>query len=188
MEQFIVSHADEMGRWPRLAWADVYGAEWQTGAANLGRYFAKQVGCMLATQRLPIPNDLINFLNGAPRCPSVTFVVHRNWRAIDAHRMLRTDGFGEGITTFVGLPQSNAYQRDGKFSGVDYGYHIGYIWFRANWSKDTDRAAWWEYPVIKMPLESGDLVSKIEWRTLWARTRLQDLASRLTKSGRRSTR
>ena len=46
------------------------------------------------------------------------------------------------------------HQRDGQFSGVDYGYHIGFVWFLVNWSKDSDRTSWWEYPVIDMPLLS----------------------------------
>lgn len=182
MEQFIVDHADEMGRWSRLEWADVYGADWEAGAANLGRYFAKQMCCMLATQRLPIPQDLLHFLSGAPHCPPVAFMIYRNWRAIDAHRMLRKAGPGDGITTFVGLLPSHAYRREGQFSGVDYGYHIGYIWFFANWSKESDRTSWWEYPVVEMPLVNADVASKVEWRTLQLRTLIGNLSRRVKES------
>jgi len=190
MEQFIVEHADEMGRWPQLAWTDVYGANWEPGAANLGRYFAKQMCCMLATQRLPIPGDLLEFLDGALRCPSVTFMIYRNWRAIDAHRMFRSGGQDEGITTFVGLLPTNAYHQDGQFSGVDYGYHIGYVWFLANWTQGSDRTAWWEHPVIDVPLLNADPVSKVQWRTLRLRSWIVRLPGRLKETTRtsRSTR
>ena len=164
MENFIVTNADHMGTWSRLAWVDVFGAEWQQSATNLGRYFAKQVCCMLATQRLPIPEDLITFLDGSPRCPSVAFMMFRNWRAVDAHRTLRGAGLDDGITTVVGLLPNKAYQQDGHLSGVDYGYHIGYIWFLANWTEGSDRSSWWEHPVIDIPQVNGNLGSRVAWR------------------------
>lgn len=109
-------------------------------------------------------------------------MIYRNWRAIDAHRMLRKAGPGDGITTFVGLLPSHAYRREGQFSGVDYGYHIGYIWFFANWSKESDRTSWWEYPVVEMPLVNADVASKVEWRTLQLRTLIGNLSRRVKES------
>lgn len=164
MEAFIVEYADELMRWPRLTWSDVYGEDWQAGAANLARYFGKQLGCMLADQRLPVPTELIAFLNGADRCPSVAFMIFRNWKAGSAHRMMRRDGFTEGITTFVGLLPSSLRHQDGRLIGVDFGYHIGYVWFCAQWWEDTDRSSWWEHPVIDLPLLNANALDRISWK------------------------
>lgn len=164
METFLIQHADELITRPRLAWADVYGEDWQPGATSLARYFGKQLGCMLAGQRLPIPEDLIAFLNGSPRCPSVTFMLYRNWRGGAAHRTFLNAGLADGITTFVGLLPSTAYQRDGALSGVDYGYHIGYVWFVVNWTAGSDRHSWWEFPEVDLPLINGGLRSRVGWR------------------------
>ncbi|RMB58711.1 hypothetical protein EAX62_11260 [Tessaracoccus antarcticus] len=173
MEAFIVTHADDMMKWSRLSWADVYGAQWQQGAADLARYFGKQLGCMLATQRLPVPAELIGFLNGAKRCPPIAFMILRNWRAGDMHRTMLRDGFDDGITNFVGLLPATAYSREERFSAVDYVYHIGYVWFCVNWTEETDRSSWWEHDTIDMPMVNGELLSRLNWRILSVRERLR---------------
>jgi hypothetical protein len=122
-----------MRRWRRLDWSAVYGDDWQVGARNLARYFGKQIGCLLATQRLPVPQDLIDFLDGADRCPSVCFMLYINWRGADAHKMMRRHGFEDGLATFVGLLDAVAFQTRGRLSGVRYGYHIGYVWVIGEW-------------------------------------------------------
>ncbi|SJN28764.1 hypothetical protein [Luteococcus japonicus] len=172
METFLVDHADQMSSWRRLAWTDVYGTDWEQGAADLGRYFAKQMCCMLATQQLPIPDDLIAFLDGAPRCPSVAFTLCRNWRTADLHRILRRDGRPQGATTIVGLLTSTAYQRDGQFSGLDYGYRIGYVQFSGDWSAGSDRVSWWESPEVDLPLVGGGLRGRVDWSLSKVRLRL----------------
>lgn len=177
MESFYVRHADEMMAWERLRWADVYGENWEQGAADLARYFAKQVGCMLASQRLPVPADLIALLDGAERCPSVEFVICRNWRAIDMHKVMLRDGDPDGITSFVGLLPSAASQTEGRFSGVDYTYHIGYLWFAVDWREGTERNSWWEYPEIGIPLINASIASKFAWRFQMLRARARSLIS-----------
>lgn len=178
MDSFIIEHADQMMRWRRLTWMDVYGSEWEEAAGNLGRYFGKQVACMLASQRLPIPNDLIEFLDGAGDCPSVAFRIFRNWRAGNAHRMMLRDGLHDGITSFVGLLPSSAYQGNGRLTGIDFGYHIGYVWFCAEWREGTDNSSWWEHAVIDLPVVNGDALSRLSWKVLQLRQRIARLPFR----------
>lgn len=125
-ETFLVAHIDDMTRWTWLDWRYVYGDDWAREARNLARYFAKQMGCMLASQRLPVPQELITFLDGEERSPSTCFMLYINHRGVDAHNLMRSNS-DEGLNTFVGLLESQAYQTDGRFSGVSYGYHIGYV-------------------------------------------------------------
>lgn len=68
-EAFIVKHIDVMSEWERLDWQTVYGFVWREESRNLARYFGKQLGCMLATQQLQVPAELIEFLNGGRPLP-----------------------------------------------------------------------------------------------------------------------
>ena len=163
-ENFAFSHSDEMGNWGRLDWAQIYGADWRTGATNLARYFGKQIGCMLAGQDLPVPEDLTAFLDGAERCPTVCFMLFRNWRAVTTHRALRRHGEVEdGVMSFIGLLQSEAFTDHGAFSGVSFGYHIGYIWLLADWHAGSDRSSWFEHQSVDMPLLNGSARDRLSW-------------------------
>ena len=153
-----------MGGWERLDWSAVYGSEWQAGATDLARYFGKQIGCMLTGQDLPVPGDLVAFLDGAARCRSVCFMLFRNWRGVTADRTMRRHGAVEdGLMSFIGLLPSTAYTTEGLFSGVDYGYHFGYIWVQAQWLKNSDRSSWFEHESIDLPLLNGSFRDRLEW-------------------------
>lgn len=69
--------------------------------------------------------------------------------------MMRSNG-DDGLSTFVGLLESQAYQTDGRFSGVSYGYHIGYVWILADWRDGTERSSWFEHPQIELPRINED--------------------------------
>ncbi|MDR6989235.1 hypothetical protein J2Y66_003750 [Paenarthrobacter nitroguajacolicus] len=150
-EAFLVEHFDQISTWERLDWSAVFGAGWQEQARHFARYFGKQLGCMLATHQLPVPNELIDFLNGADRFPSTWFSLFINPRGVDAHAKMQGDGFEYGLSGFVGLLDANAYQTDGAFSGIDYGYHIGYLWFLVQWRDGVDVESWFEHQVIDLP-------------------------------------
>lgn len=155
-EAFIVEHIHDVSAWKHLDWQMVYGFAWREKARNLARYFGKQLGCMLATHQLRVPDELIEFLNGADRCPSTCFTLYINPRGVDLHEQMRSDGSADGLSGFVGLLESTVYQTEGVLSGVDYGYHIGYLWFIAQWRAGVDFASWFEYRVIDLPLASNE--------------------------------
>lgn len=155
-ESFLVEHINEIPSWERLDWAVIYGPDWREQARDLARYFGKQLGCMMATQQLRVPGELIAFLNGSARCPSVRFILYIDPRGVEMHEMMCRDGFEEGLSTFVGLGEATAYQTDGVFSGVDYGYHIGYLWFIVQWRDGADMASWFEYQEITLPRVSSE--------------------------------
>lgn len=163
-EAYLVTHGSVMGGWALLDWSLIYGQEWQTGAADLARYFSKQIGCMLAAQDLPIPADLVAFLDGAERCPSVSFMLIRNWRGVSADRRMRRHTPDEdGLMSFVGLLPSTGYTTEDAFSGVDYIYHVGYIWVVAQWRAGTDRSSWYEHSAIDVPLINGSARERLKW-------------------------
>lgn len=146
-EAFLISHFDVMADWRRFDWKDVYGDDWRIGSRNLARYFAKQLGCMLTTYDLPIPDDIRRFLNGANRCPSVKFELAIN---PDVVAFMRTEGSGADMSTFVGLLTAPAYRNGQSFSGIDYGYHIGYLNFFACWRKGKKSSSWFDHRTCKL--------------------------------------
>jgi hypothetical protein len=145
-EAFVTRYADDLGRWHRLDWTTVYGEECEQGARDLARYFAKQLGYMVAGQDLDVPQDVVDFLNGADRCPSVAFMIYLNWPGIDGHRMMRRHGWDEGLTSLIGLLESHAWANGEQLTRIDYGYHIGYVWILLDWTKELDRTSWFEHP------------------------------------------
>lgn len=146
-EAFLVSHCDVMVAWTRVDWKDVYGKDWRTGSRNLARYFAKQLGCMLATYDLPVPDDIPRFLDGATRCPSVCFELAINPRVVT---FMQAEGADADMSKFVGLLEAPAYHIDQSFSGVDYGYHIGYMNFLAHWRAGRTFSSWFDHRTCKL--------------------------------------
>lgn len=146
-EAFLVSRFDVMADWTRFDWKDVYGNDWRIGSRDLARYFAKQLGCMLATYDLPVPNDIRRFLDGAARCPSVCFKL-----AIDPGvvTFMRAEGADTDMSKFVGLLEAPAYRTGQSFSGVDYGYHIGYLNFLAHWREGRAFSSWFAHRTCKL--------------------------------------
>lgn len=141
-EAFLVSHYDVMVDWTCFDWKDVYGNGWRIGSRDLARYFAKQLGCMLATYDLPVPDDIRRFLDGATRCPSVCFELAINPGVVT---FMRAEGAGEDMSTFVGLLEAPAYRNGQSFSGIDYGYHIGYLNFLARWREGRTFSSWFDH-------------------------------------------
>ena len=162
-EAYLIEHMDDMMRWEHLDWSEVYGDRWAEESRNLARYFGKQMGCMMATQRLPVPRELIDFLDGAARSPSTCFMLHINWKSGDMHKRMRRLGDEDGLSTFVGLLDAVAYQTEGSFSGITYGFHIGYLCFIGEWHKDSDRSSWFEHQVIQLQRINNRLTDRLGW-------------------------
>ncbi|WP_146068869.1 hypothetical protein [Arthrobacter sp. ZGTC131] len=78
--------------------------------------------------------------------------------------MMRRHGDKDGLSTFVGLLDAQAYQRQGEFSGVRYGYHIGYVWMICEWFEGTDRLSWFEHPSIYLPRINDRWRDRLGWR------------------------
>lgn len=151
-EAFLVSHFEAMADWTRLDWKDIYGKDWRTDSRNLARYFAKQLGCMLATYDLPVPDDIRRFLNGANRCPSVCFELAINPAVV---QLMRTEGVDADMSKFVGLLKAPAYRDGQSFSGIDYGYHIGFLNFLARWREGRTFSSWFHHRTCKLPQFAG---------------------------------
>lgn len=146
-ESFLVSQFEVMADWTYLDWQEVYGDDWQVGARNLARYFGKQLGCMLATYDLPVPDDVRAFLNGADRCPSVCYRLEINPAVI---ALMHSEHAANDLSKFVGLLEAPAYSSDDSLTGTDYGYHIGYLNFLACWRADENFSSWFEDKICEL--------------------------------------
>ncbi|KQS59984.1 hypothetical protein ASG36_02915 [Geodermatophilus sp. Leaf369] len=64
---------------------------------------------------------------------------------------------------FIGLLPAPAYTTEGRFSGIDYGCHIGYVWMVATWRAESQQRAWFEQRELSLPLFNGSVREKLRW-------------------------
>lgn len=150
-EEFLVGHFIEIAIEGRIDWAQIYGGDWELEAINLGRYFGKQLGCMLSTYSLPIPPGLQEFLDGVAEIPATQFSMYIN-----------ADVVGEMVqhpevdwSTLVGLGEAPAYETAGRFSGTDYSFYVGYLNFLVEWREEEVFDSWWKWDVVELPRYSS---------------------------------
>lgn len=175
---FLLANGDTLWRRTSLDWADVYGQAWGDGAANLARYFVKQFGCMMATQRLPVHGDAIAFLDGADRCPSLVLGLWRDQRPIKLQRRGRRAGDPDGLLNFIGLPATRAYDDGSRLTGADYQCRLAYLVFNVAWRDGIDVPSFHETQVVPLPIINARLRDQLAWlpveaRGLATRTRLR---------------
>ena len=167
--EFMLANGDTLWRRTSLDWAEVYGQGWRDGAANLARYFVKQFGCMLATQRLPVPSDAIAFLDGAARCPSIALELWRDHRPIKLHRKERRAGDPVGMLEFIGLPATLAYTDGLRLTGADYQCRLACLVFAVAWREGADLSSFHEGQVVRLPIINSRLRDRLAWLPVEAR-------------------
>src|SRR5699024_4524310 len=145
-EQYVVDYHDEICQKSRLKWADVYGKKHRESSKDLARYFAKQLGCMLATQRLPIPGALIDFLNGADQCRSIGFTLGVSTEATS----LRTVLSEEDASSYVGIHKVQAYKRDETLAALVFPYQIGDVHVSTEWRDGERLRSWFHHRAPKL--------------------------------------
>ncbi|MBS5237545.1 MAG: hypothetical protein KHY75_12855 [Enterococcus faecium] len=163
---FYIQNFNLLYSYKILDWSWVYGRDWQQGAANLARYFAKQFGCMMATEDLPVPQDIINFANGDLRCPSAQFAIWRDHRIIKAHKTFRKSKdpvLKDAMSYFIGLPETMAGGEGGILKFSQYQCRVGYLGFDVIWEKDTDLPSFHEYERINLPKINSSIRKRVEW-------------------------
>lgn len=166
---FMLAHADNLHSRTHLDWAEVYGEEWQEGAISLARYFVKQFGCMMATERLHVPQDAIDFVQGSPRSASLHLALWRDHRIVQAHKMLQRRALENGLMDFVGLPETHAVSNQGRLVGASYQCRLAYMIFNVDWREGTDEMSFHEQQVIPLPKINARLRDRIEWFPVQAR-------------------
>lgn len=115
-----------------IRWRSVYERNYQPHARNVARYFGKQIGCMLASQNLPVPEEVRSFMDGAAECPDVRFSL-----SCSSSHMLTYDQMASAGATGIGyfLPTTQAYfASDGQsFGGADYVFILGFVTVAVEW-------------------------------------------------------
>lgn len=89
--EHLWTHQDELGISQSLDWRQLFGDPWQPRARDVARFYAKQVGCMFSQQRLPVPPELIAFLDGADTAPNFVFTLVRDRGRMALHRQALRD-------------------------------------------------------------------------------------------------
>lgn len=167
---FLQDNGDSLWQWATLDWATVYGTNWSDDATNLSRYFVKQFGCMMATQRLPVPPAAIDFLDGSERCPPLGLGLSRDHRPIQLHRRMQRTGDAEGILSFIGLPPTHAYGDRERLTGADYQCRLAYLLFDVAWREGADTESFHESQIVSLPLINARLHDRLRWLPVGARS------------------
>lgn len=164
--EFYREEFDEFHSRKILDWREIYGAEWEGGVSNLARYFAKQFGCMMATENLPVPPQVIEFLNGYHLCPSFSFSIWRDERIINTHKLMKGSGDPEltdAMSHFQGLPETMAFCREDRLTGCQYQLRIGYMIFDVKWREGEDMSSFFQRPVIELPKINSTIRERLAW-------------------------
>lgn len=147
---FIQLQIDALHMKQDVAWSAIYNSDWSSGPRNLARYFGKQLGCMLATQDLHVPRALIEFLDGADRCPPVNFSVYLDPVVVDAHVSAVENGYLEGMRNFIGLPETPAYSDGKALTGAQYACRLAYLFVDVEWRDGTDTPSFFEFDRLRL--------------------------------------
>lgn len=163
--KFFTARADRMEKYRGIDWSAIYGQDWQSEVLNLSRYLVKQLGCMMATEHLPVPLAAIDFLNGSSHEGPICVLIHRDWRMIQLRKQMLTENPEvDGAMSFIGLPPTQAYLLDGELAGADYALRIGYLMFTVEWRAGSDSVSMHDVQRIEMPLLNSDWQSRLIWR------------------------
>ena len=84
--EYVWTHQDELAVASSLDWRKLFGDLWRRRARDVARFYAKQVGCIFAQQRLPVAQELIDFLDGADAPADFTFTLVRDRGRLALHR------------------------------------------------------------------------------------------------------
>jgi hypothetical protein len=72
---------------PGVDFSQVFGSNWEEQTLNFARYYGKHFGCRMVRARLPVPDSLRGFLNGATDMPDAhmalitTDTVHKLYKS-----------------------------------------------------------------------------------------------------------
>ncbi|MFF9922788.1 hypothetical protein ACF1HG_35350 [Streptomyces globisporus] len=122
--QYVEAHSLRM--MPGVNLGSLYGPEWRTKSLNLARYHAKHFGCRMVRDRLPVPQSLRDFMNGAEDM-------------VDGHMaIITTDSinkvYGRGMSISPIVPWMD---RDGtRFTSCVMAAYVGPIGIRYEWVAD----------------------------------------------------
>lgn len=154
---YLLGNFETLYKSKGLDWADIYGVDWQDKARCLSRYLVKQLGCMMATAQLPVPKEVIDFLNGATEVQSILVLPFRNWLSVELHKlMMDSDPDTEGLRTYSHIPETESYETDGALSGADYALQRGYIRFTVEWRAGAEATSMHDVQRIRVPFVNVD--------------------------------
>lgn len=168
--EYLLLKASKLHSRLGIDWEDVFGDSWREDVTNLSRYFVKQLGCMLATQSMPVPQDAIDFLNGAPHVGPLAVLVYRDWRFIHLYKALKKeDPDDDSLLNFIGLPENQVYttpDNRNRLAGADFSQRIGYILMTVQWRAHEESVSIHDVKRIKMPLVRNDQRSRKEFKAM----------------------
>lgn len=143
-----------------LSFEAIYGDSWSKDTPDLGRYFVKHFGCRIARSRLPLPNSLRGFLNGANDMDDAQMCF------IEDRSIPYEVGEYTGISEDIVFTSSDGARIDGYVFVYYFGrYGVRFEWLREG-IPESRRVQFFHYPGTLIPLFRDGT----PWSPVWKRS------------------
>lgn len=113
----------------------VFGDRWPEKQLNLGRYFAKHLGCRIAEEGLPVPAGILTFMNGADTAPCVQMCFSKRQDIWELHQGLRGNG-SKVAGLWLGSMYAQLNPDRTRVVSVETNALVGYIGVELRWDED----------------------------------------------------
>lgn len=140
---YVWNEQDALARARAVDWPTIYGANWPTAVRDLGRYYAKQVGCLLAQQSLPVPPSLVDFMDGAANAEDFVFAVIRDRGRRSAHRMAKLRGIDARAYWLPPAPATLTADCS-RVASFSYQAYIGFIAVNVDYAQGLQHPSFFE--------------------------------------------
>jgi hypothetical protein len=138
--QYVRDHLDSLWFEDGLGMRDIYGRHWRDRQRELACYFVKHFGCRLVEEGLTPPQQMADFLDGAPSMPNV----HLAFMALEDRRalweLMTSDGF-DGYGLFLGGLYTRAPRDKSRLQMVLSASYISYVGVRFEWNLESPVSA-----------------------------------------------
>lgn len=119
----------------QFKFSEIFGCCWKGSRLNLLRYYVKHICCRLATARILVRQEVIDFLNGSQELKFLRFNLEIREDIVAMMERLRKDGLDDGCLWIGDLTCQRSGSSGEKSEAQSF---IGYRWLRMNYLYDND--------------------------------------------------
>lgn len=153
LSQWIHDNTGRLAHDHAIGWLEVFGATWVQDAAETARYLTKQFACQLAQNRITVPPEVIAYLDGGRRPPTLGLSA---WVDASILEMMLASHEAIGVhpTGYLGLPPCEILVEGAGVTRSEYRLARECITFQVAWlSNGQDYESIWEYEGVNLPIQ-----------------------------------
>lgn len=134
---FIWDRLDDLWKCRFLDMKSIYGESWQEDELNLARYFAKQIGCRMASAGFAVPPVIPTFLDGSKVLPYVQMALFKDPVLWDMYCRGKREGFA-AAGLFLAPAVGTVRKSQKRLVMFSSSATIGYIGVMYRWDADVE--------------------------------------------------